>query len=294
MISRRSIVVVALALGVHHASAQTPAQSDSVRGARPVSAPPACPRFTPPRSPSAGQRQQARDLAQRGQRAAILGDRVAARDQLRLAARLDPADPDLAYQLARAEEGAGNRTEAATEYCRFLALAPDAPDAAEARARVADLLFRSERPPVPAVMDSAAATTRIPAIGRQPLSATRALTLGLVIPGAGQFYAGRTARGLLTLAGTGAAVACGLRQTSASREVQESALDPFGNPYTYTVTRQVSERPCLAPGLAVAGVIAVASAIDAFRYVRQANERSRVSVAIVPDVRRFELRVTVR
>ncbi|MEO6525878.1 MAG: tetratricopeptide repeat protein, partial [Gemmatimonadaceae bacterium] len=44
-----------------------------------------------------------------------------------------------AYQLARAQESAGAPDDAATEFCRFLALAPNAPEAAEARERVASL-----------------------------------------------------------------------------------------------------------------------------------------------------------
>ncbi|MEO6529224.1 MAG: tetratricopeptide repeat protein, partial [Gemmatimonadaceae bacterium] len=83
------------------------------------------------------QRRTARDLAQRAQQSAILGDRTAARDQMTQAAALDPSNPDLAYQLARAQESAGAPDDAATEFCRFLALAPNAPEAAEARERVA-------------------------------------------------------------------------------------------------------------------------------------------------------------
>jgi hypothetical protein len=51
--------------------------------------------------------------------------------------------------------------------------------------------------------------------------------------------------------------------------VQQTAQDPFGNPYTYTVNRRVTERPCRTPGFTAAGVIAVVSAIDAFRFARR-------------------------
>ena len=48
---------------------------------------------------------------------------------------------------------------------------------------------------------------RITILEEPPLSPGTALALGLVVPGAGQFYTGRTVRGALTLIGTGAAVA---------------------------------------------------------------------------------------
>jgi tetratricopeptide (TPR) repeat protein len=91
------------------------------------------------RNVTAEQRRAARELAQRAQQSAILGDRNAARDQLRQASTTDPTNPDLAYQLARAQEALGANDEARAEYCRFIALAPTAPEAAEARDRVAAL-----------------------------------------------------------------------------------------------------------------------------------------------------------
>jgi len=59
---------------------------------------------------------------------------------MREASTLDPTDADLAYQLARAYETAGAGPNAAKEYCRFLSIAPNAPEAAEARNRVAALV----------------------------------------------------------------------------------------------------------------------------------------------------------
>ena len=284
--------IAAIALGAPLAGAQSGTPPDTVRrGQQAVAA--GCTPIQTPRPPTAAQRRQARDLAQRGQQAAILGDRVVARDQLRLAARLDPTDPDLAYQLARAEESTGARTEAAKEYCRFLALAPDAPDAADARARVADLVGPPSVQRSAVVPEAPAAPSSVAVARPEPKSPAQALSLGLVIPGAGQFYAGRPVRGLLTLAGVGAAVACGMRQTTADKSFQETALDPFGNPYTYTVTRQVTERPCLAPGIAAAGAIAIVSAIDAFNFTRRMN-RERLSLAIVPGFRGVGLRFSVR
>jgi tetratricopeptide (TPR) repeat protein len=278
----------------------------------------------------------AQDLAQRGQQAALLGDRVAARDRLREAAALDPTNADLAYQLARAEESTGSDTAATKAYCRFIALAPDSPEAAESRARLAQLMLGARHADslravltfesgvaayergqldsaevaftsaISLVPDWAAAyydrglarralgrradaasdfqqylrlepdasnrddvTARITELQQTPRSPSRALALGLVIPGAGQFYAGRPVRGALTLIGTGVALACGMSQHESMQAVQQSAVDPFGNPYTYTVNRRVTERPCRTPGFTAAGVIALVSAIDAFRFVQR-------------------------
>lgn len=63
---------------------------------------------------------------------------------MRQASAVDPANPDLAYQLARAQEAIGANDAAATEYCRFLALAPSAPEAPEVRDRIAALTRNSQ------------------------------------------------------------------------------------------------------------------------------------------------------
>ncbi len=60
-------------------------------------------------SPTDAQRRDARDMAQRARQSAILGDATASLSQLRGAAGLDPTDPNLAYELARAYESAGAR-----------------------------------------------------------------------------------------------------------------------------------------------------------------------------------------
>lgn len=307
-----------------------------LRSAPPVATRAACAPVAKPVAATAAQVRQAQDLAQRGQQSAILGNRAAARDQLRQAVALDPANADLAYQLARAEESTGNDTAATKAYCHFIALAPDAPEAVESRTRLAQLMLgASHADSLRAVttferavaayakgrLDSAdvafsaalslasdwaaayydrgvvrlelgrradaasdfqqylrlepnspnraLVSARIAELQRAPLSPGRALTLGLVIPGAGQFYAGRPVRGALTLIGTGAALACGMSQRETTQAVQQTGQDPFGNPYTYTVNRRVTEHPCRTPGFTTAGVIALVSAIDAFRSVQR-------------------------
>jgi len=306
------------------------------RSAPPVATAPTCTAVPAAAAPTAERRRQAQDLAQRGQQAAILGDRVVARDLLRRAATLDPVDADLTYQLARAEETAGSEAEAARAYCRFITLAPDAPEATEARTRLAQLMISTRRsdstraasafargvaayergrldsaqvaftaalalsPDWPSAyydravvrtalgrrteaasdlqqylrLEPQAAnriqvTSRIASLQDAPRSPVRALALGLVFPGGGQFYTGRNLRGALTLVGTGVALACGMRQSTSTETVQQSATDPFGNPYTYTTTRRVTGRPCRTPGFTAAGVIALWSAIDAYRFAHR-------------------------
>jgi len=318
------------------AAQRTAASKLLLHDAPPATTRAACPTFAPPPPPTAARMRQAQDLAQRGQQAAILGDRTGARDQLRQASSLDPTNADLTYQLARAEESAGSDSAAVKAYCRFIALAPDAPEVAESRTRLAQLMLGARRADSlraartfehgvsayqrgqldsanvafttaltlapdwaaayydrgivrqalgrraeaasdfqqylrldPTASNRAEVSTNIADLQQAPLSPARALALGLVIPGAGQFYAGRPLRGALTLVGTGVALACGMSQHESLQSVQQTALDPFGNPYTYTTSRRVTERPCRTPGFTAAGVIALVSAIDAFRFAQR-------------------------
>jgi tetratricopeptide (TPR) repeat protein len=145
-------LAIVLAPGAAHAQAQ--ARVALKRDLPAVPQRPACePSATKPTS-TAEQRKAARELAQRAQQSAILGDRTAARDQLRQAAAVDPTNADIAFQLARAHDGLGGGDAAAAEYCRFIALAPNAPEAAEARDRVA-ALTRSRQPTLPAQLVAA-------------------------------------------------------------------------------------------------------------------------------------------
>ena len=82
-------------------------------------------------APNPEQRQRAHNLLQQGQQAAMLGDSPAELRALRDASDLDPSDPDLAYQLARAYEAARDSRNAVVEYCRFLSLAPTSRDAGD-------------------------------------------------------------------------------------------------------------------------------------------------------------------
>jgi tetratricopeptide (TPR) repeat protein len=331
----RALCLAALTPVFARAQRVTPAEP-LLRDAPSVVSRTTCAQPAPVARPDTAHQREAREIAQRGQQAAILGDRAAARDQLRQAAALDPTNADLVYQLARAEESAGSAADAARAYCRFISLAPDAPDAAESRTRLAQLMLAErqadsaraasafaravaayERGQLdsadvsfgaalslapdwaaayydrgivrsmlerradaasdfqqylrlePGAANQAAVSSRIAGLQEAPLSPARALALGLVIPGAGQFYTGRPVRGALSLLGAGAALACGMSQHASTELVQQSATDPFGNPYTYTTSRRIMKRPCRMPGFTAAGVIALVSAIDAYRFAQR-------------------------
>ncbi|HEX5439036.1 MAG TPA: tetratricopeptide repeat protein [Gemmatimonadaceae bacterium] len=98
-----------------------------------------CPAASKPVVPSRAQREQARRLVAEGHAAAIVGDDSTARNRFKQAAALDGTDENIAYELARAYERTNNPQAAAREYCRYLALAPTSPDAADVRARIATL-----------------------------------------------------------------------------------------------------------------------------------------------------------
>ncbi len=81
------------------------------------------------------QSQDAERLAESATQAALLGDKAAALDLLTRAADLDATSASIAYRLARTLDELDRPKEALSAYCRYLALAPDASDAAEVRDR---------------------------------------------------------------------------------------------------------------------------------------------------------------
>jgi len=360
-VARASFAAFVLLVGAQTAGGQ--ARSPLKRGAPSAAARPVCSPATQAGSTTPTRKRDARELAQRAQQSAILGDRTAARDQLRQATVLDPANPDLAYQLARALESVGSTDDAVVEYCRFLALAPSAPEAAETRERLTSLTRttqvavsekilapfrsgiasyeagryaaaeasfssaialqpdwaeayydralanaargRSEQAVVdlqqylrlrPEAEDRAAVIRRISGLRGGPLSPSAALGLGLVIPGAGQMYTGRRVFGVLTLAAAGGALAYALKSGPVTKEFVVNPTDPFGNPLPpFIDTRIETGRPNLVPGLAAFGVIAGATAIEAFVHARHVNSsEQRFSANLMPSGDGLALRLTLR
>jgi tetratricopeptide (TPR) repeat protein len=99
-----------------------------------------CPTFAAPGATVTQVVDEANRLATLGQEASIEGDHRAARDLLKQAAQLNGRDATLAYRLGREYEEMQQRDDAVHEYCRYLALAPNAGDASQVAERVAKLL----------------------------------------------------------------------------------------------------------------------------------------------------------
>ncbi|MEO9038128.1 MAG: hypothetical protein ABI442_21735 [Gemmatimonadaceae bacterium] len=302
-------------------------------------------------SPGSEIKQQARDAAARAQQAAILGDAAATLASLRDAKRLDPTDADVAYRLGRVYETAGASDSAVAEFCRFLAFAPNATDAADARARLAvlakptldpaieranarfeaglraydagrmadaDSMFSQALETQPSWADdiynralarlgeseNELATTdfelylrlnatandrdsvvaRIDFLRRPHFSAVQAFSYGVIVPGAGQFYTHRPGRGTAVIFLAGAAVGSAFIPKHSSVVVQQTGTDPFGNSYTYSVTKQTTDHPYLAPGIAIGGAIALMGAFEAASYARTANDPARrMSIVVEPS-----------
>jgi hypothetical protein len=121
----------------------------------------------------------------------------------------------------------------------------------------------------PETDDRAAVVARIASLRRVRFSPGTALTTGLVLPGAGQYYTRRPARGVITSLGVGAALVIALVQQTTTSTVEQTGTDPFGNEYTYTTTRQSRERPYAVPASVAAIAISVGSAIEAFKYAQR-------------------------
>jgi hypothetical protein len=130
------------------------AQEVALRRSIPPASPGGCPAGTPPsadRTATAVDTQEAARLTTAASHAAILGDHDAARELLVRASRLDAGAENVAYLLARTLEELGEVEAAVAEYCRYLQLATDAPDAQEIERHV-----RRIAPPVrPGIPESA-------------------------------------------------------------------------------------------------------------------------------------------
>jgi tetratricopeptide (TPR) repeat protein len=172
--------------------------------------------------------------------------------------RVDSTSADAYYDRGVVRALQNNRIGAADDYERYLRLRPEA-------------------------VDRALVVARINTLRAQRLSASQAFGLGVIVPGGGQFYTKRPARGLLSLVAAGAATGFAITQKSTSETTTKTASDPFGNKYSYSVTTAHKTRPYLIPGLGVAGGIALWSAIDAARYARGIRNGGSVSVSLAPD-----------
>ncbi|HSA55673.1 MAG TPA: tetratricopeptide repeat protein [Gemmatimonadaceae bacterium] len=99
---------------------------------------------SPPSSSAPADDAETLRLIDQGQEAAVQGEHAAARDAFARAAELAPANARVAYYLGREHEALRDRAAAVREYCRYLALAPNAPDAGDVRGRIARIVPAAE------------------------------------------------------------------------------------------------------------------------------------------------------
>jgi tetratricopeptide (TPR) repeat protein len=134
----------------------------------------------------------------------------------------------------------------------------------------------------PEAVDRTAVVERINFLRAARLSASEAFGIGIILPGGGQFYTRRPIRGMLSLIAVGASAGLALMPKTTSTSTTQTATDPFGNKYNYTLTTQQKNRPYFIPGLAAAGGIALISAIDAALYAHNVHQGSDLSVSLAP------------
>lgn len=270
----------------------------SLRAQQPTRAlPAACDTVTRP-EPGSGSSPDARRLLDAATQAELLGDRAAASDLLRRAARLAPGDPEVEYRLGRVLEADGESGGAVAAYCRYLATAPPAADAAEVERRLA-ALAPPERvaapvaePEPPPATRSTPSTQSAPATGpapprRTPPAATGGqaiaprpapvLPAALLLPGYGQFRTGRPVAGVMVgLTAVGALVVGSL-----DRKIRIECLSTPVNgacPTGDTLRRSV-ERPLLLPGVAVAVASTAIAALEAHHFRGRRIDASDESTA---------------
>jgi hypothetical protein len=211
---------------------------------------------------SATARSEAEQLTGRAQAASIQGDNGTATSLYQKAAQLNPSDPSIAYALGREYE-VSRDARAMREYCRFLALSPAAPEAADVRQRIAGLALAL--PPDTAIV-------RVPVGAPESMASPGgALAGGLLIPGMGQFTTHRPAAGFLVLAASAGAAAYGLQSRNVTVGVTHTATDPLGHSYQYVTQEIHSERPNLAAGVGAAAAISLFAALEAFNHAKTAN-----------------------
>jgi len=133
--------------------------------------PAACGAITVAARPAVADQHRAEELTRQANVAGMHGDVKEAKSLLSRAAALDGTNKSAAYHLGRTSEALGDRTEAMTAYCRYLALTPTTAESVEARQRVATLSQSESNASSGSV--GAMAPTRRPATARR---VTRART----------------------------------------------------------------------------------------------------------------------
>lgn len=163
---------------------------------------------------------------------------AAAERSLTSAAGAAPGWADVYYTRALVYQAEGSTDKAVADFRKYLDLRPNAVDRADVQKRIA-------------------------ALGRSPGTA---FALGM-IPGGGQFYTQQPILGVVVLGGVAGGTAWGLKQTTTTET--RTFTDPFGRVDTFTVN--VSKRKNLGAGLAVAGGVLLAGAVEAALHVSSAR-----------------------
>lgn len=148
------------------------------------------------------------------------------------------------------------------------------PGDAEAEAGIARL---STRPPPGRVAEPVAEADSVvvpagPVRPARRYSPGQAMVLGLVVPGMGEIYAGRTVRGLLVLGAAAGAAATGLLVERVAIDCLIVPVDDFCP--ADQIANERTERPYRTAGFGAAAAITLLGAIDAYFGARSQNERA--------------------
>jgi tetratricopeptide (TPR) repeat protein len=160
------------------------------------------------------------------------------------AVRAAPDWADALYNRGVVRSRMGDAEGAASDLQQYLALRPDAADAILVSRRIGQLQITA-----PA---QSAGTT---------------LTLGLLLPGMGQFYTGRAVGGITVLALAGGAAAAGLLVERVTVRCIGS-VPSGGTCPPERVIGETSDRPYLVYGLVAAGAVTFLGALEAYLNTR--------------------------
>jgi len=187
-----------------------------------------------------------------------------AAESLAMASAEAPLWADAYYNRGVVLTRLGRGAEAAAELRRYLDLAPDAADAIAVSERIGQL----------------------ESLGSLPSPGT-AMTLGVLLPGMGQFYSGRALGGFTVLALAGGAAAAGFL----IKEIEVQCLanvPPGGDCPPDRIRDEVTTTPYLAPALGAAAVVAVVGAVEAYVKARR-RQSSPEAAAGEPGTRSARL-----
>jgi tetratricopeptide (TPR) repeat protein len=157
--------------------------------------------------------------------------------------------PEAEFNRAVVLEALDRGPQAIEAYRAYLALRPDAPDGIQVSERIGQLQ---------------AGPGALPSSGS-------ALALGLLLPGGGQFYTGRPLGGVALLAIAGGAAAAALLVEEVDVRCLR-AVEPGQACPPDQVIGETRSRPYLTYGLAGAGAVMLAGALEAFFHARGLDE----------------------